>query len=318
MSTPPKLSETQKRRLATLEPALRNAVRLGDYQTAKQVTLDIQDLLRPTGHVTRLMQAKNWLFEAAMEAGQIEIAVSGFEGIRQRVSPRTRIYLEATALLAICRIRQRDLSRAEPLMSEVLKNDTVITSEKRRRQFRVRVIARFEQEGVLAALSGRGDDRLLPDEIEKEAAEAVRTKTDDEIFADLGRALPAATVAFLLKVDQLARRQLAPEDLKYLPTSQDLIKQSELGRTTFQSAKRVLWRSLCDPKSDIYQTWFNSGLSAVLNKRFVSSCVIAALTGFGIAIKGLVVSFVALIIKFGIEVYCDRFKPEGVMIARDE
>jgi hypothetical protein len=313
-----KLSERQRERLGILEPALRNAVRLGDYEGAKRITADIQSLLRPTGHETRLMQAKNWLFEAAMEAGKLETAVSGFEGVRKLVARRTRVYLEATALLAVCHIRRRDLESAEPLIREVLASDSIISSERRRRQFRLRVVSRFEEEGVLAALEGNGEDLLVPDEIETAAAKSVQTKSEDEMFADLGSALPPATVAYLLRIDELAKRQLPASEIRYLPPAQDLLKHGQLGRTTFHAVKRVLWRSLCDPESELYKAWFKNGISAVLDKKYISTCVIGALGGFNIALGGLVVSLVALLFKFGIEVYCEKYRPDGLMIARDE
>jgi hypothetical protein len=48
------------------------------------------------------MQSKVWLFEAAMEAGNLDIAEAGFVGVRAKCSKGTRLHLEATALLAIC------------------------------------------------------------------------------------------------------------------------------------------------------------------------------------------------------------------------
>jgi hypothetical protein len=53
MSKPPLLTDAQKIRLAVLEPALRAAVYAADYKTAKLFAVDIQDLLRATGHETR-------------------------------------------------------------------------------------------------------------------------------------------------------------------------------------------------------------------------------------------------------------------------
>ena len=78
------LTDNQKRRLKLLEPALRQAVKLGKYERAQLLTHEIQDVLRPTGHETRLMQAKNWLFEAALESGNLEFAISGFQGVRKK------------------------------------------------------------------------------------------------------------------------------------------------------------------------------------------------------------------------------------------
>ena len=120
MPKPPKLTEQQKRRLKILEPNLRNAVQNGDYDLAKQIVNEIQSLLRQSGHETRLMQSKNWLFEAAMESGNLQFAIAGLTGVQKKCNPRTRVYLEATALLAICHIRNENIDSAEPLIAKVL------------------------------------------------------------------------------------------------------------------------------------------------------------------------------------------------------
>ncbi len=94
------------------------------------------------------------------------------------------------------------------------------------------------------------------------------------------------------------------------------MNREKVGKTVFSSVKRVLYNSLCDPKSDIYQTWFTNGMKAVLDKKYISAAVIAALSGLGIGIRALAISVVALIIKFGIEVYCEKFKPQNLMELR--
>ena len=81
------------------------------------------------------------------------------------------------------------------------------------------------------------------------------------------------------------------------------MEKAELGRTTFRSFKRVLWNSLCKPESDIYKAWFSAGLNCVLESKYLGVAVGAALLNLGIGIKALAVSAVALIMKFGIEVY---------------
>lgn len=99
MSRPPPLTEIQKQRLSALEPALKEAVYAADYARAKQFAADIQSVLRATGHETRLMQSKNWLFEAALNAGELLTAEAGFRGVRAKTVRSTRVHLEATALL---------------------------------------------------------------------------------------------------------------------------------------------------------------------------------------------------------------------------
>src|SRR5262245_23460823 len=118
MPRPPPLTQVQKERLSRLEPALREAAGRGDHSAAKGFAADIQPVLRRTGHETRLMQAKNWLFEAALVAGELDTAKAGFIGVRAKTNSKTRVYLEATALLALCFIREGVLDKAEPLMAE--------------------------------------------------------------------------------------------------------------------------------------------------------------------------------------------------------
>ncbi len=264
------------------------------------------------------MQAKAWLFEAAMEAGELDTAELGFIGVRKKTSKGTRIHLEATALLAICYLRRDRFDLAEPLIAETLKREKSIGSEARRRRFIRTVVKRFEEEGALTSLKGYGDERLDPVQVQAEAGDMIRTKTEDEVFANLGRSLPKKTVAYLLKIDEFSRGQLPSAEVRYLPLPEELVKHSELGRTVFSSIRRVLYRSLCDPESDVYKAWFNQGLMTVLDKRYLAIAVTTALSGMTIGIKALGVSVTALLIKIGIEVFCDRYKPTGVMDVRSE
>jgi hypothetical protein len=318
MARPPKLTAQQKRRLSVLEPNLRNAVRLGDYKIAKQITNEIQSLLRQSGHETRLMQSKNWLFEAAMESGNIQIAIAGLKGVQNKCNPRTRVYLEATSLLAICHIRNGNLDLAEPIIALVLDKSKYISSERRRRQFKRRIIQRFKEEATLAALKDSGNDALNLDQIQIEAGILIQTKNEDEILSDFGRHLPRRVINDLLRIHNFSGKQLPYDEKKLLPSPEEIIQEKELGRTVFTSFKRVLWRSLCDPKSDIYKAWFNNGLSVLLDKKYLGVAITTAMAGMNIGVKALAVSGTALIIKMGIETYCDRYRPKGIMIDRVE
>jgi hypothetical protein len=309
---PPKLTADQLRTLHELEPLLRQAALSGNYEAAQQHALDIQKVLRPTGHETRLMQVKLWLFEAAMDAGRLEVAAAGFVGISKKVAKSSRTYLEAITLLAICHLRQKQLGEAAPFIAEVLRRRN-IRSESGRRSFLRRAVARFEEEGLLGALTARNSDSLDPEDIQALAADLVRTKNEDEILFEMGDSLPPESVAFLLKIDVMAKRGLTRKEVLYLPGEAQIMEKAELGRTAFRSFKRVLWNSLCDPESDIYKAWFSSGLNFVLEKRYLGAAIAAAFLNIGVGIKALAVSATALVMKFGIEVYCERFKPDLLM-----
>ncbi|MEM8671712.1 MAG: hypothetical protein AAGG48_29610 [Planctomycetota bacterium] len=314
MPKPPKLTDAQKKRLAVLEPSLRNAAQLADYETATAITADIQRVLRPTGHETRLMQAKNWLFQAALFAGKTETAATGFVGVRKKTNRRTRVHLEATALLAVTRLRQGDLDSAKPLMRETLENLDWISSDSRRRQFRQRIIQIFDEETALSALKGHGYDTLDAQRIQDAAALMVQ-HPEDELFRELGAAVPEEVIFKILEVDAYARKLIPEKEIKYLPDPNTLKKKKEVGRTVFSAIKTTLYRSLCDPKSDVYKAWYSNGMQMVLSKTYISSAVGLALSGVGIGIKAIAVSAVALVMRFGLDVYCERFKPDSVMIA---
>jgi len=316
MKRPPPLTEAQRKKLARLEPRLKNAARMGNLTAAKQLAAELQSILRPTGHHMRLFQSKIWLFESALEAGETQFAIRGFEGIRSSVKPITRLYLEATGMLAVCHLRNDDIESAKPLMKEVLANFEVIKSDFQRRFFKRRLIDRFNEEAVLASLRNCGTDHLDSSEIQAEAGRLVQSKTEDELFLFLGETTPEHSVDILLRIEEYALKQLPRLDLKYLPGPKVRTERREVGKTVFASLKRTLWRSLCDPDSDIYKVWFQQGMGVVLDKKYIGMAVVCALSGMGIGLKALAVSTAALLIKFGLEVFCDIYKPEALMESR--
>ena len=131
MST--KLTEIQKRRLSILKPQFEKAIFSKNLNTAKIVLNDIQSTLNLNNNSTLLAQYKNWFFELALETDQYALAESGFISVRRSVSKNTRIYLEATALLAICYLRFSNVEKAKPFIKEEVRNNktkTIPTSGK--------------------------------------------------------------------------------------------------------------------------------------------------------------------------------------------
>lgn len=236
----PKLTKEQKKKLHEFEPALHRAVKRGDYQSAKKVAFDIQKLLRPTGHETRLMKSKNLLFEAAMESGELDTAMSGFIGVRNKTSKQTRVHLEATTLLAVCYLRKNELKKAEPLISFVIDHKKNIISISKRREFITKIIQRFEEEGAFASLENSGCDQLSPQGLEEEAGKLVMSMSEDEIFTEIGKTTPARTKEYILSIDDFARKQLTSGELKFLPDTQERKNNHKVGKTVFSSFKRVL------------------------------------------------------------------------------
>lgn len=313
---PPKLTDKQKERLQILEPKLKTAILERNFETAKSLVVDLQSVLRKTGHLTRLLQSKNRLYELALELNELGFAIRGLEGNRKLVSDRTRLYLEATSLLAICYLRKEDIEKAKPLIKEVLQNDSVIKSERTRKKFRKEIVERFNEETALYSLKNKNQESYTENEIENEVIKLVTKKTESEIFLSLGKSVPQHTKYLLFQVHEFSTKQLPSAERLALPSPEEKIKDKEVGKTVFQSVKRVLYNSLCDPESEIYQVWFKNGMGMVLNKNYIRGAVIAMFTGLGIGIKMLTASVIALVMKFGLEVYCEKYKPTDLMALR--
>jgi len=310
------LSLAQKEKIKRLEPALKRAALNGNINSAKSIINDLKDLLISTGRGTKLMELKCYLFEAYMESGDIDFAVAGFIGIRTKTNKNTRTYLEATALLAICYLRKSDIDQAEPLIKEVIKNDKVIKSEGRRILFRKYIIERFDEEGTLFAIKGQGYDDLDPKEIQDEAGAIIQRFNEEEIFIKIGENVPENAIGILFRIDDFSKKQLPSAERKLLPSPKDALNKEKVGKTLFSSIKRTIYKSICDPESELYKAWYNNGFKIVLNKYYIGSAVSSAFVNLGISIRALAIYITAMIIKFGLEVYCEKYKPEGIMDMR--
>lgn len=316
MSSQQKLTADQKKKLAVLEPQLKEAVKRRDLNLAKETTLQLQSLLRESGHETRLMHCKNWLFEAAIEAGEHDYAKTGLRAVREKTNSNTRVHLEATALLAICLLRQGLTEESKPFMSEVLRNDKVIRSDKKRREFRCHIVRRFEEEAVLGAFKDSPkSDPLFPQEIQDEAGKLVMKNLDvEEIFLRIGQASPPKVSALILQVDAFSRGNLPEDVIKFLPSPQDKVDQKHVGMTVHEALKRRLHASLCDKDSEIYQAWTKQGLGFVLSKTFIGTAVAMLFLDIGSGSAALAIPVAAIIIKLGVEVWCETHKPSQTML----
>lgn len=313
---PPKLTDKQKERLQALEPKLMEAIAERNFGVAKSLVVDLQNLLRPTGHITRLIQSKNRLYELALELNNIDFAIRGLIGNRQLVSNNTRLYLEASALLAICYLRKELIEKAKPLISEVLNNDTVIKSERTRKKFRREIINRFNEETALYSLKNKDKKHFTEEELEEEIVKLVTQKTESEIYLVIGKSVPQYTKHLLFQVHQFSTKQLPSAERLALPSPEQQVKDEQVGKTVFQSVKRVIYSSLCDPKSEIYKVWYNNGMAIVLSKNYIRTAVVMYLANLGIGFKLITASVIALIMKFGLEVYCEKYKPADLMELR--
>ncbi len=161
------LTEHQKNRLRILEPKLDKAIVDRNFEIAKDLVKDIQDLLRPTRHFVRLSQSKNKLYELAIELGRFAIAEMGLKSNLKVLNKNTRIHLETTALLAICYLRMKEVENAKPYISEVLRNKDVIKSERTREISHSLIIDRFTEEISLCGMKSDNEPQFDEEEIER-------------------------------------------------------------------------------------------------------------------------------------------------------
>ncbi len=165
---------------------------------------------------------------------------------------------------------------------------------------------------------GLEQERLDPATVQDEAGKLVATRPEEEIYLQLGQTLPKPVVDRLLEVYEFSRKQLPKAERLLLPSPESRRKKKEVGRTVFGAAKRAVWRALCDPTSDTYKMWFEHGLMVALDKRIVGAAVVAALSGLGMGTYAIAIPVTAILIKLGVDIFCERYQPEGLMIGLDE
>ncbi|MFA7944156.1 hypothetical protein ACEK06_17040 [Pseudomonas brenneri] len=314
---PPPLSKEQIKELAILEPKLKLCVKYAKFDQAKDITTRIQLLLRPTGHEVRLLQAKNWLYETAMESNNIAFAKSGFEGTIKKSNIGTRLNLEATALLAICHMREGKLEKSKELIIKAIQGIGSIKSDERRKQFHKSLIERLEEESILLGLKNKQGTPLDVFEVDKEAVSLIMSKNEDQILIELGRSIPQPSLDLVSDIRSTYKLCLPKPDIKFLPPPLTDDSKLELGKRANSALKRVAWRAICDPSSDVHKAW-SQGLSVAYDKKYIAGAIVTAFNSFSITATMIAASAVALAIKFGVEVFCETFAPKSIMIKKQE
>lgn len=315
MNKIPPLTKIQRRELAKLEPQLKWCVVIADLKKAKKIAAQIQKLLRPSGHETRLLQAKNWLYETALESNNITFAKMGFEGTVQKSSPRTRLHLEAISLLAVCYIREKNMDKARDLIATAVESISNIKSDERRKQFHQRLISRLEDESILVGLIEKGGKPLEIDDVDVESVKMIMTKSQDQILLEMGKSIPKKSIDLLSQVRESYKLRLPAPDRKFLPPPVNEESKQELGARANSALKRVAWRAICSPESEIYKAW-SQGLSVVYDKKYIAGAIVFAFNSLNITTIMLAASAAALAVKFGAEVFCETFAPDSLMVDR--
>lgn len=312
-----KLTEWQLSEIRPLELELRKAVQQAESEVAIELAGKIQNLFSCDRKHHRLLRAKLWAFEACLDANRLPYAESGLIGIRKLSEPNTRLYLEASSLLAVCFLRQKKIPESKKLIQEVISKINNIASNRTRHQFQKRLIERIEEECILAELIGAGDEKLDVKEIEDKAILLIQRNSDDEILKLIGNSVPVASVKLLSDVRTYSIKQLPAPDQKLLPAPEKAEEPKHIGRITFAILRRVAWKTFCKPSSPIYKLWANR-VPKVFNEGYFSAAVVTTFGDFRIGIPIIASGLAALIMKYSAEEFCELAKPKGLMIAPDE
>lgn len=206
------LNDANKERLKRLEGRLENCVRSGNVEIAIEITADIQSIFGDDLSNHRLLKSKLWCFEAALVANRVDYASRGMVGVRMRAKRGTKIYLEATVLLAVCYLRLKRLDEAKPLIHEVLTRLNDIQSNESRHLFQRKFFDRIEQECVLAELIGTQEGVVSEDSIHSRMVLLLENSSETEIFSLIGGSLPAKAVLAITDVRTYALQQVRPSD----------------------------------------------------------------------------------------------------------
>ena len=141
------------------------------------------------------------------------------------------------------------------------------------------------------------------------------TKSENQILIEMGKAIPSKSIDLLSDVRNAYKLRLPAPDRKFLPPPLTEDTKEELGKRANSALKRVAWRALCNPESDMYKAW-SQGLSIVYDKKYIAGAIVASFNSFNISATMVAASAAALAIKFGAEVFCETFSPSSMMIDR--
>ncbi len=294
-----------------IECQLRVAVLNRDLKCAKRLALEAQKILRSPGkeNETRLMKIKVWYAECEMECSNYRTAEGLLIGARSKVRKRTRVHLEATALLAIVYLRMGKLSKAKPLITSSIKGTNVISSKERRRDFVHHLMVRYENESMLYNLRGMGEE-LVEESISQEAIEIIRTETEDGLIRRVGQSIPVSCFNGLPEINEAAGLNLTYEEKKLLPAPPDPSEAKKNAPRVMKIVGAIIWKKICSPESPVYQEWVKKGYNAVVNHNVITTIVVASFASVKIGLACLATAVVAFLVKCGLEGFCEVYQPD--------
>lgn len=312
-----KLPDSLLAQLRPLEDRLKEHLLAQDSDSALETAKRIQALFHPNRSHHRLLRAKLWAYEACVEANRLTLAEPGLIGIRQLTGKSTRLYLEASALLSVVYLRQKKLPQAKDLIREVISNISNIDSSKTRHSFQKRFIDRVEEECIFAELVGSGSSPLDAKEVEEKAIFLIQRSSDSEIYKLIGDNVPVAGVELLENVRSYSIQQLPAPDRKLIGSQEQRPDSLSIGKTTFAVLRRIAWKTLCKPDSQIYKLW-SVKAPKLFNQGYFTAAIVATMNDFRIGIPLLASGIAAIAMKYSAEEFCELSKPKGIMSNRDD
>jgi hypothetical protein len=312
---PTALNQGDAKRYRQLSVEFDEALNNRDIDKAKRIIATITPILRGSGQEAKLNKFKIAYFELLLDMGDVEKAASGARGIMQRMPVKTRTHLEAAFLYAICHFRKGEIQTAETLIGYVMKNESAISSLDRRIEFKRVVGERAEVEGLMAHMKGLGMENLDCERVAQRANKLVK-KSKKELINQLGDAAPGEAVLFTRKLRDSSRRLLPyNERLRIMDKDQEL-ESEQVGVKLMDAFKRQLFDSLCNPKSDTYKNYFDRPLKGVAWSTPLAAHIVQYLKQQGMCWWGLAVPLVALFVKIGVGTFCERSRPQRLMVDR--
>ncbi len=312
-----KLSESQLAALRQWSPTLDAAARKCDVATAKNAIEQIQAAFIHQRNHHRLLRAKLVYYDCLLAVGQTGEAKAGVEVVMLRAKAGTRLYAECASQLAVCYLRLRQIEQAKVHLRTVIDNLGAVASVARRRQFQKRVIERVGNEVLLSHLLDRNEGDMNPAEVHRLAVTMVREKSLEEIYEAVAAMVPAAASVLVIAAEKETLALMPPADRKMLEGPKPQTAKAPTGKRIVQIIHRIAWKTLCDDDSAVCSLW-KKRLPSFYSEGYLAAAIVGAMKEWRIAMPLLASAGCAALMSKSCEVFCDEFKPEGLMIPRSE
>ncbi|MES9996567.1 hypothetical protein [Desulfovibrio aminophilus] len=312
MKRPPSLTESQKNRFGVLRQQLFDACIQGDTDSSKTIMFDLKNLLLPTGHHTKYYEVLLYHCELLIFKKDYRSADKFLTAIIRNTDSNTRLFQESSILLSIAKLHLSELNAAEEHLRAALLSKA-ITNIDRRRQFIKRISERFEEESLLASLGSKAFNFNADDIINEVQQNCMANTSDEQLFENIGKSIPAHSIEFMQRIHTMAKNQLTHNERYMLPPApgaQDFIC---LGKRIFSGISRRIWAKICLDDSTVKKI-----LDAAHNPYTISTIILTEIVNLEIGhmITLISASIITYIIRKRIDVYCKNLKPDSIMSQR--